>query len=573
MNQKIKIGNGGVITLTDKFYFASGGEASIYVTNGMAYKLYHEPTKKQLPLQKMKELATINNDQVIIPQELIYDAKNGNPLGYTTKFIVDAEPILKYFTKTFKNDNNISFLMIIDLIKKMQEITLDIHNSKCLVVDYNELNILIKAENGGLIPYYIDCDSYQTPSFKSSAVMKSIMDRRVANTTNHGHLDYHPDEMSDWFSWGILSFNALINIHPFRVSHPNYRPNQKEKQMDDNVSVFDPQSKMPPSVNPLTIIPKRLLDWYKFIFSDIKNRSIPPLPDSSVPLVVPTQLVTITGTDKITVEEVNSYDSHIIDVFSIMGITYVATKTHIYNKNKEIGTHNAKKILLCAALDGTLITAQQENSSKILFKNKTDAIGTATSSMMFSRNNAIYTLGHGKLIENSFVSFGSKIVHRTTEVENVSTTSATVYPGCVVQDLLRRWYITIPYKLGSCFSKPLMELFGYRIIDAKSEKTVTVIIAEKSGKYDRFILVFTKDYSDFNIRKVEDISYDKINFTVLDNGLCMLLSTQDELELFYDNKNIEIIKSPPFDCTMPLFSSSDGVFFINGNSIHKIQKS
>ena len=63
--------------------------------------------------------------------------------------------------------------------------------------------------------------------------------------------------------------------------------------MDDNVSIFDPKSRMPPSTNPLNIIPKRLLDWYKFIFPDTNNRSIPPLPDSSAPLLVPTQIIAI----------------------------------------------------------------------------------------------------------------------------------------------------------------------------------------------------------------------------------------------------------------------------------------
>ena len=62
MNQKIKIGsNGGLVTITDKHYKAAGGEAAIYVHNGMAYKLYHDPVKKMLPLQKMKELAAIGN--------------------------------------------------------------------------------------------------------------------------------------------------------------------------------------------------------------------------------------------------------------------------------------------------------------------------------------------------------------------------------------------------------------------------------------------------------------------------------------------------------------------------------
>jgi hypothetical protein len=290
MNLKIKVG-GATLTLNDKSYLASGGEGSVYSNGGKIYKVFHD-SKRILPQKKIHELSSISNPHVIIPQDVIFDVSNGHIIGYVTNLVSNANPLLKYFTKTFKNDNNVSPAMIIDLIKKMQTITGDIHKANCLVVDYNELNILVKEEMSELVPYYIDCDSYQTPSFKSSAIMTSVMDRRVSGLIN-GHLEYHPDEMSDWFSWGVLSFYALINIHPFRAAHPNYRPNQKEKQMDDNVSVFDPKSRMPPSTNPLAIIPKRTLSnplpalwvcitWLpRKVSISIRRRLVAILPDAS----------------------------------------------------------------------------------------------------------------------------------------------------------------------------------------------------------------------------------------------------------------------------------------------------
>ena len=130
----------------------------------------------------------------------------------------------------------------------------------------------------------------------------------------------------------------------------------------------------------------------------------------------------------------------------------------------------------------------------------------------------------------------------------------------------------LPYKRGACFSKYLPQLDEYRVVDAKAERNVVVIIAEKNGQYDRFIVVFKKDYSDFDVRKVEDIAYDTINFTVLENGLCILLAGPDELELFGDNQHVNLLQNPPFDSTMKLFSTPDGAFFINGNTIHQIKR-
>lgn len=573
MNQKIKIGNGGVITLTDKNYKAAGGEAAIYVANGMVYKLYHDPTHKQLPPKKMQELSLITNPQVVVPKEIIFDPKDGKPLGYTTTYVDNVEPLLKLFTRTFKDDNNVSFQMVNHVVKEIQKVVADVHGAQCLVVDLNELNILAEIKPSTITPWFIDTDSYSTPSFKATAIMDSVRDRRVTTYDKSGTMHYNPDIESDWFSWSILAFWLYTNIHPYRGGHPNYKPRDKTKQMDDGVSVFHPGVRVPPSVNDFKVIPGRHLDYFKRVFLN-NERGIPPLPDSSVPLLVPTQIVTIKGTDKLLVEEVAAYSSPILAVTTIMGVYYVATKTHIYANKKEIGTHNAKKILLCSASDGTILTAQQDNSNKIIFRDltKADPVGTAQSNEMFVRNNAFYTISRGKLMENCFTAFGNKMVHRTKEVENLSVISSKMYDGCIIQDLLGKMYLTLPYKLGSCFSKHIPQLDGYRIVGAKAEKNIVVVLGEKKGQFDRFVIIYNKTFTTCDVRKTDDVTYGTINFTVMDNGLCILLSADDELELFATASQSETLADPPFDATMRLFATSDGIFFINGNSFHQVKR-
>jgi hypothetical protein len=574
MKQNLKIGNGGVVTITDKHYKAAGGEAAIYVNNGMAYKLYHDPIHKIFPEQKMTELGAITNPQVIIPQQLVFDPTDGKPLGYTTKFVDNADPLVKLFTRTFKNDKNVSFQMINELVKQMQMVVADVHSAQCLVVDLNELNVLAGITSNSITPWFIDVDSYSTPSFKATAIMDSVRDRRVSKIDSKGVLHYHPDQMSDWFSFAVLAFSLYTNIHPYRGSHKDYKPNEKKQQMDDGISIFHPGVRTPPCVNDFKVIPSRHLGWFKDVFLN-NSRSIPPLPDSSVPLMVPTQIITIQGTDKLGVEEINAYADDILAVFPIMGIYYVATKKHIYANKKEIGTHTAKKLLLCAASDGTILTAQQDLSDKIVFKNltQTEPIGTAQSKDMFARNNAIYTISKGgKLIENSFTTFGNKVIHRINEIENVSVNSTQIFNGCLVQNLLGKYFLTLPYKLGSCFSKHISQLDGYRVISAKNDKNITIILAEKNGKYDKFIIVFKRDYSEYSIRIVSDVVFNEINFTVLDNGLCILLIDAGEVEIFVDNRSVEIIQNAPFDNNMPLFSTPDGAFFILNNSFYQIKK-
>ena len=574
MNKKIKIGSGGgTFTLTDKYYKAAGGEAAIYVNGGKVFKIYHDHTKT-LPAQKIKELSAIYNAQVVVPQDLIYDANTGDPLGYTANYIDNVEPLIKFFTRTFKQANNLDPQTIADLVKFMQIITNDVHIAHCLIADFNELNVLVNLAPNKLTPYFIDVDSYQTPSFKATAIMDSIRDRRVSKDVG-GKLVYTPDELSDWFSWAVLTFWLYTNIHPYRGGHPNYKPNDKKKQMDDGISVFHKGVRVPPSVNPFTVIPKRHLDWYEAVFLR-GERSIPPMPDGQAPLVVPSAIITVKGNNQIDVIQMGAWPENVMNVFQSMGINYVATKKKVYCDQSErmAGIDKARKTLLCSATDGSVIAAML-TGSRVVFTtvNNQTEIGTIGSPDIFARNSCIYSVSNnGKLVENQFTAIGNRVIHRVSEIENVSAYTTKIYDGCIIQDLIGKKHLTLPYKRGACFSKYLPQLDEYRVVDAKAERNVVVIIAEKNGQYDRFIVVFKKDYSDFDVRKVEDIAYDTINFTVLENGLCILLAGPDELELFGDNQHVNLLQNPPFDSTMKLFSTPDGAFFTNGNTIHQIKR-
>ncbi len=573
MNKKVKVGSGGTFTITDKYYKTSGGEANIYVNGGQIFKIYHD-SHKTLPAKKIQELSAIRNQNVVIPKDLIFDAATGDPLGYTANYLDDVEPLLKLFTKTFKQDNKIDPKMIVELVKQMQLITSDIHAAQCLIVDFNELNVLVNIDKTKLTPFFIDVDSYATPSYRATAIMDSVRDRRVSKIVN-SNLVYSPDILSDWFSFAVLAFYLYTNIHPYRGSHPNYKPKDRIKQMDDNVSVFHSGVKLPPTTNDFSVIPPRHRGWLEAVFSK-NERSIPPLADGIAPTVVPAPIVTIKGNNQVDVTQTASYGENIRKVIQTMGLNYVVTDKKIYRDTQELfsGCEKYKQILLCPASDGTIVIAGLLNNTVTFIDLiRQQVVGTINSSGMIFRNGCIYTVSNGKFVENKFTSFGNKIIHRVNEIENVSVFTTIIWDGCAIQNLLGKYYLVLPYVVGACFSKYLPHLDGYRLVNCKAERNVVVILAEKNGKFDRFIVVFTKkDFSEFNVRKVEDVAYDTINFTTTEQGLTLLLASPDELELFANNTNVNVLTQPPFDSAMPLFNTSDGCFFINGNSIHRIKK-
>jgi hypothetical protein len=433
-----------------------------------------------------------------------------------------------------------------------------IHDDKCLVVDLNELNVLVNSSF--VEPFMIDTDSYQTPSYRATALMDSIRDRLARPG------EFTP--LTDWFSFGVIATQLYLNIHPFKGTHPRYLPSELGRRMDDNVSIFDPEVRLPMVCNPFSVIPKRHLEWLRALFV-LKERSIPPLADGSNPVPVPANIVVVKGTEKFEVHELLALDDDILFRTEFFGVDYFVTRKSVYRGTTRVWDQvsNYRRVVVCPTENGEFVISAADDHGKIhFFTPDNQSIGQAASQGMFHRNQAVYTVNKGHLYENVFLKAGSRTLVRTQAVDNVSEHNAQIYPGLVVQDLLGRFWVTIPYAPGKSCSKPIRELDGYRIIDARSEKNICVLVAEKQNTYYRFILTFTPDFTSYTTRTEADVGYDGINFTVLENGLCILLANADELRVFKGN-TVHKFANPPIDANMRMFTKSGGVFFLNGNSV------
>ncbi len=342
--------------------------------------------------------------------------------------------------------------------------------------------------------------------------------------------------------------------------------------MEDGVSVFDKAVKLPPVCNPFTVIPKRHLDWFKAVFMK-GERSIPPLPDSSAPIAVPAAMITIQGTDAFGVQEINNYGSNVLFTVVHLGVFYALTKSHAYREEIKVAPiPTSKRSLLCFADDGTPVLTISNGSGKYFSTQALDGteVGTLSGDGVFVRNNAIYAACSGRLMESTFKRMGSKVLHTVKAVGNLSSTTSKVFEGCVIQDLLGKKYITIPYAAGRSCTKAIPELDTFRVLEAKSEKNIVVVVGEKGGDYTRFVLTFDKLHAAYTLRNVPGVSYDTINFTVSDSGVCVLLASPTEVEMTAQDGVIRMFNNPPFDSTMNLFSTPRGVFFNSDGTVFKL---
>ena len=217
-----------------------------------------------IPVEKVRQLHAISDPKVIVPQKLIFD-QNQQVIGFTLRFVPNTVPLVKFFSSKYKTDNNIGQVEMNKIVLSIQRSVASIHSAGCLVVDMNEMNILVDQNFDA---WFIDTDSYKTRSHPATAIVEAIKDPLVTNNNF--------TQSSDWFAFGIITFQLFTGLHPFRHGkHPRYRPNQWRERMAARISVFDPQIVLPPSAQGFRFVPSNYLVWYKSMFIN-GQRSAPP---------------------------------------------------------------------------------------------------------------------------------------------------------------------------------------------------------------------------------------------------------------------------------------------------------
>lgn len=554
--------NGRKANLKSSDYKASGGEGTVYVKNGDAYKIYHNPAK-MIPVGKIQELKQIGLDTVLGPTDIIYE--DTTPVGFVMKYVSDSEFLCKLFTKGFRDKNNISYQDINGLVLQMQKTLEHIHTKNILVVDYNEMNFLTNSTFDKV--YHIDVDSWQTPSYPATAIMESIRDRSIKNNKW--------TQGSDWFSFAVVAFQLYVGCHPYKARHPDFAPKDWIEMMNKGVSIFDKKSKLPPASQTLDAIPKGHLKWFEGVFAR-GERTPPPMPDQ-MPALVKAKAVIVRSNAKFDITQYKKYDSNIVAARFIDGICYALTETGAYGDTKEFARfvketgYTARRVVRdLAPVNGEqpVIVELNKLEAKLTYKTfKGEEVGAIESKGFFIANRCVYTVIRDSLIEISFVNRGVKTTALQQSIANIFH-NHQVFDGLIAQNMLNTCRFAIPLGQSKCANLRVKELDEYRLIDGKHENGIIIVIGERAGKYDRFTFVVDKSYNSYTFRKEEDVFAYDVNFVVKDNGLCVA-TNDDKVEGFFTNDKVKLLESP-LDDNEQLIAFKNDIYFIKGDGIYKL---
>jgi len=544
------------ITLTDRDFITEGGEGKIYGKAGVIYKIYHEP-QKMIPLSKIEELACLNQDNLLRPQDVLYHGTV--PVGFTMRWIKDTVPLCKLFTNDFWSRFNVNAANIASLVERIAADIKYVHSKKCLIVDGNEMNYLV-GTLGLTIPYFIDVDSWQTPHFPATAIMPSIR-------------DYHTkvfSELTDWFSFGIIAVQLFIGIHPFKGKHPDYLRSDLERRMRENISIFHKGVQLPACTRDMDTIPQTYKDWFIRLFE--KGERLPP-PGMKAPISVIAKTRVLRAAAKFIIELLQEYPSDIVRV-DHQGTIFTKDTVHVGRVKYDL---DASADIIYTNT-GAPVVAKIANSYLVLYDLKTGKSFMlkimATDKMVV--DGQLFALSGDHLVGIVLKELGWTTVAAIETSWNILPQATKLYNGVAFQDILGVPYITLPYRTPqgwpACMIKPIPELKGYRILEAKHDAGVVMLVAFKNNQYDKIVLKINSDYTKYHFMINSDVDYHIPNFITLDNGLVVSINDEGQVLTFsrqLDRDAVTVIEDPAITFDMKLAKKGVGVYLRHGSKLYK----
>lgn len=563
MPSKIYMVGGQRITLTDNDYLSQGGQGVVYRKGNTAYKIYHD-ISGMIPEAKITELKSLNISNILGPRDVIYDTQSRLAVGFTMPFATNTEFLTRLFNLGFKKTSGLTPKSIVNLVTNMQETLIEIHKRGVIVGDYNEMNFLV-SKNWDVV-HHIDVDSYQTKSFKCTAIMDSVRDRKVPS----GHFD----EMTDWFSWAVVTFQLYTGVHPFRGKHPKYSQSDFDGRMKDNISVFNPDVTLPKMFGDWSVIPTAHLEWYKRIFEQ-GERSIPPTADGKN-IATGWKVLQVATGKGIIIDLIRDYGEEIFSVNYFDGDRWVLTNKSIWKGDRKITDiqSDVNNIRICKIFGLPDVAVAIKNHDKVTFYtiNRIE-IGFLYADDWMCSDGIIYTSYLGKLQRCNI----EKLAHirlMPSHAANVVSNASKMFDGVVIQSIYGKALLTIPYNNNAVANIYVTQLNGLRVVDSARKGRWMIAIVEMKGKYNRITLHFNNEFTKYDISIEDDVSEFSVNFCVRQNGLMLQIIDGDTLRVMGDLKgNGKEIQSTSLTIDTILYDGLDKILFSNGNKLNKMSMS
>jgi hypothetical protein len=364
----------------------------------------------------------------------------------------------------------------------------------------------------------------------------------------------------------------FVGIHPYKGTHPTFKKFDLEGRMKANVSIFNPDVRLPGTVRDLSTIPSNYKDWFVRTFEK-GERTLPPGTMGNI-IAVAARVASI-GSNHFDIDLVAEYESNIYrwkdgyctladkilkgrDSFPLNSISAEVIHTTPYHQPLKVWIENGT--LNCQMFTGTSYLSDIAAEDKMV------------------SGDSVFIKHGNKLTEYQYVNLGTNVMLTVASSYEVMPNATKLFNQIVYQDVLGLPVFMVFGKGANsgktaCLQYRLNELRGYQILEAKQEGGVVIIVASKAGKFDTITVKMSKVYPEYKLTIEEDTGYHVPNFTVLDNGICVQITPDDEARIFSSSTltdDVKVIQDPAISFDMKLCHDGMKVMYRRGKKLYKL---
>lgn len=565
-NRQVVLDGRGKVTLRQSDHIATGGEGFVYRLSDMAIKIYTNPKKMRQDdmAGKIKLLTTLKHPYIMAPDGLVFDDQN-NPIGLYMPY-VEGEPFSRVFTNDYRTRSGFGDSDASILVARTQDVVRFAHDNKAIIVDGNELSWLLFAGNDGPEPRIIDVDSWSIGRWPPKVIMPSIHDWHTKDF----------NEASDWFSWGVVSFQVYTGIHPYKGTLDGYKRGDLERRMRNNASVFMQGVRLNQNVRDFSCIPPKLLDWYIDTFQQ-GMRVVPPSPfDAGVGsprrAIVARTIVTAVGA----LMYKKLYDGVGDPAIGIFSCGVALLKSGILydlGSKREIGTVKSRDCEVVKQNGHWLVSDWHGNQLVFTaiddkhFKEKQVSLQLKGYRLLRYENRIFVHMDQG-LTELTFKMIGSSPILVPGQTWGVMRHSTRWFDGLGIMDALGATFLILPFGDKAVAQIRVTELDDLKPVVARAGNRFVVIIAvDKNGEYQNIEITLDREYRTYTICERVTDSAD-LNTAILPRGVCATIVDDGEIDIFVPTSGtVNKAKDKDINTSMILANWDDMVVYIRDGEV------
>lgn len=384
---------------------------------------------------------------------------------------------------------------------------------------------------------------------------------------------------SDWFAWGIVTFQLFTGTHPYKGTLAGYKPTEFLERMKVNKSVFTNGVSLNRAVRDFSCIPGPLLSWYEAAFQN-GERSIPPSPlqtGTHVAQAARVLRVVGTSTGSLVFEKLHAMTGNPILRVWPCGVVQCTDGSLIeLGMKKIIGMSKARTLEVVKAGEGWLVGAVEKGALE--FKYIEIASGKTTelsfglkAEGLFRSSKRLFAVSERGITELALTMFGKPFLS-PGNTWGALPNSTKWFDGVGVQDALGAAFVIVPFGEKACAITKVPELDGVTVVEAKAgPRYVVLTTVDRQGAYERLELTFEKDYTKYVVAR-NQVDTPDLNVAILPKGVAASISVDGELSIIVPTAN-KVLKVADKMISTDMFLAhwGDKVLYIQGGQLWSVR--